>query len=84
MKIPRAEVYAAIDGERDYQDNKWGGEKMDAHNGVGDFIRYTEKYLARAQQEFAAGNVDQALENMRKVTALGVACMEYHGAPKRV
>lgn len=84
----RAEVYSAIDGERDYQDAGKGNARRHPESpkamSVGEFILCMEEYLAKARLEWAkAGGIPLALHDIRKVTALGVQCMELHGAPRR-
>lgn len=86
----RADVYAAIDGERDYQ-RKWedpanttsGGR----HSNV-EFLVYIRDYVEEALH-FASRNSDpKAIEftihSMRKIGALAVAAMEQNGVIKRV
>ena len=79
----RADVYNAINGERNYQDAKWGGPEQDKLRSVGDFLIYMSQYIVRAKRTYTEGNEKAALEEIRKVTALGVVCMEVHGAPER-
>lgn len=52
---------------------------------TGEHILCMEECLARVRVAWYApdGNV-ACLDHIRKVTALGVACMELHGAPRRV
>lgn len=83
----RAEVYAVVDSERRYQDAGAGNAKR--HPGQkamtpGEFILCMEKCLADARAAWYTpnGGVD-CLPFVRKVTALGVQCMELHGAPPR-
>ena len=82
----REQVYKALDGERDYQESRWNAE----YHEVAAFILYMEEYLARTRElastladNEANENGESALDFVRKVTALGVACMEQHGAPRR-
>jgi len=86
----RAEVYAAVDSERDYQDAQRGNAAR--HHGYqagvnhpAEFIVYMRKCLRDAEEAIYRGStgIEQALPFIRKVTALGVACMEQHGAPMR-
>lgn len=80
----RADVYRAIDSERDYQDQKWGGASYDSQKSVGDFLLYIRRYVDMAQETYStATDVTPTLENIRKIAALAVACMEYNGAPRR-
>ena len=81
----RVAVYAAIDSERAYQNERWG---LVTHT-VAEYILYMEVYLTEAKQR--AGTRDQSvainhkdtMDFIRKVTALGVVCMEDNGAPHR-
>lgn len=83
-QLSREEVYSIIDGERAYQDNLWGGEAHDNYKSVGDFIVYMDRYMTKAKEAYTtkAGNA-AALDQLRKVAALSVACFEYNGVPKR-
>lgn len=84
----REKVYSVIDGERDYQEAQKGNAKR--HEGQpkmtpGEFILCMEKLLADARTAWYAPDGGVAcLDPLRKVTALGVACMELHGAPPRL
>lgn len=79
--IPRSEAYAAIDTERSYQDVKWGPLFDDNEWSVGDWLIFIERYVDEAKNSI--GNDNAALDSVRKVAGLAVACMEHHGAPKR-
>ena len=88
--MDRKEVYNAIDEEREYQ-QKWDRErddkslpKRDETMAVEAWILWMEDYLQKARSA-ASTFVDktEALHAIRKVVALGVACMEYNGAPRR-
>lgn len=85
----RAEVYAAIDSERDYQDTRWN-ETTTTSRGLHsqtEWIAYIEDYLREAQHILARTAKQDAREAvnhiMRKVAAMAACCMEEHGAPKR-
>lgn len=83
----RDQVYAAIDSERAYQIAQRGNAKR--HEGQppmtpGEYILCMEKCLADARVAWYAPNGGAAcLDHVRKVAALGTACMELHGAPPR-
>lgn len=87
--IQRSEVYAAIDGERDYQDAQKGNAAR--HEGaptiqpVGEVLTYVRKCLRDAEEAAYRGatGAKDALPFVRKIAALSVYCMENHGAPKR-
>lgn len=80
----KQEVYSVIDGERNYQDAKWGGPSHDATKSVAHFLTYMRHYMNRADSAMTSeiGDVE-ALNELRKVVALGVACFEQHGCPSR-
>lgn len=92
-KIPRSEVYDAIDSERDYQDTIWGAglsqgrdsePEMGGFRSVDEFALYLQGYvndLVAQRSKYAS--TETALDTIRKITALGVHCMEWHGAPLR-
>jgi len=85
-KLTREEVYKLIDGERTYQEKKkvaynW---RSDEYNGVGDFITYIDVYLTQAKTRLTKETGNQGgLDELRKVAALAVACMETFGCPAR-
>jgi len=66
-------IYAAIDAERDYQDERWGNE-FDDKNTSNDWCTYICRYAANA----AAFDITTAQfrEQMVKVAALAVASIE--------
>lgn len=77
MSASRQQVYEAVDTERDHQLARWGESgKM---NPLSSWVEWMRGYL-RAVEE----NPNQPMDDMRKVVALGVACMEQYGAPWRL
>jgi hypothetical protein len=76
----REEVYTAIDGERDYQDRKWGPPEVH-HHSVTEFLVYIRDYVEEAlhAETRSVGEPAKATHNMRKIGALAVACMEQNG-----
>lgn len=87
MKVTRETVYSAIDGERDYQDAQRGNAKRHEDQPPmtpGELILCMEECLAQARAAWYKPDGGTAcLPYIRKVTALGVQCMERHGAPLR-
>jgi hypothetical protein len=77
----RAEVYAAIDGEREYQRNRWGA--VGAYHEPAAWITFMQEYLDRARVAVTEGNHEDAMHAIRKVAALGVAAMENQGVYSR-
>lgn len=89
----RQEVYEALDSERAYQNARWcrtEPEKAAGHNphSVAEWLTYMRYYIEKGLETVTTSNdpdaSTQGLEFARKVAALGVVCMEQHGAPKRV
>lgn len=88
---PRSEVYAAIDGERDYQQSRAREvtpDEIDHAHSLEEWFTYMADYVREAQHLLSRtwtpdGKVPEALNIMRKVTAMGVSAMEQHGAPRR-
>jgi hypothetical protein len=85
MMATREEVYAAVDSERAYQQEVWG----DRFRQPEVWCLVMEDYIAEARAQAARTDfhnplaLAEYLATVRKVTALGVACMEAHGALKR-
>lgn len=83
----RERVYEALDGERDYQEHRWGLTQSRGQHTTAEFILYMQDYLTQAQHEVSR-NPDPhagvlATETLRKVVAMGVACLEQNGCPLR-
>ncbi len=87
----RADAYAAIDSERDFQDNfVLPDRRYYQTHTLGEFVLMINQYAAQAMQKWThhtdADSPDDfppSLHELRKVAALAVRCMEQHGAPKR-
>lgn len=97
MKMTRQDVYAAIDGERAYQETVWGpdGERRVAgvpqdgyanpsEHDVGSWMVFMDHYMNLAKAELSTKHgTGPALHQLRKVATLAVACFEQHGCPSR-
>ena len=80
--MERKDVYKLIDGERDYQDSRWNRDTTSS-NGIHtseQWIMYMEDYLNEAKHILSRQATQvadpQAMEIIRKVTAMGVCAME--------
>lgn len=74
----REKVYSAISDERAYQDRKWGTVEEHQHE-VGSWLTIMRTLLTDAERAYMSQNGDiGALDEVRKVVAVGVACMEQH------
>lgn len=83
MHMVRGEVYKAIDSERKFQDRKWGTIEKHSHE-VGGWLTLMRKLLGDAEKAWSESGGDrEALAEIRKVIAVGVACCEQHGVSER-
>lgn len=90
-KLNFDEVCEALYNERIYQKRRWG-VRSDPHSfdftekphTVCDFLTYMRDYLAEADKAATRNSGDElALDALRKVVTLGIACFEQHGVPDR-
>lgn len=82
--MERRQVYKILDGERAYQDEKWGGNLHDRNHAVESWMTYMDYYLHQAKRRISTeAGVQGGLDELRKVVALGIACFEANGVPKR-
>jgi hypothetical protein len=78
-----AEVMSTIHDERVFQNRKWGTIAEHPHE-VGGYLTLMRKLLCDAEQAWSSQRGDVgALHEIRKVVAVGIACMEQHGAIPR-
>ena len=87
--LDRTDVYKCIDAERNYQDMRWNtnlrkNEVPDNEKSVAEWINYIEFHLQKAKNAVYHLQTQEALAEIRKVSALGVRTMEIHGAPERI
>jgi hypothetical protein len=73
-----ADVLVAVNDERVFQNRKWGTIKEHPHE-VGGWLTIMRKLLTEAEAAWAStrGDID-ALNEIRKIVATGIACMEQH------
>jgi len=85
MMSTRAFVYEAIDSERNYQDARMGNaarETINTNRELGSLIVLMDVYIGKVKAGFSGPSPEgryEALEQLRKVVALGVLAMETHG-----
>jgi uncharacterized protein CbrC (UPF0167 family) len=87
-RTARADVYAAIDTERDFQDSFIADKEYYITHTLGEFILMLNQYAAQAQEKWTHHSDKEdgfpaSLHEVRKIAALAVRCMEQHGAPRR-
>lgn len=79
----RKDVYAIIDGEREFQDSKPARPVSDADTSVAEWLTYIEYHLNAAKGNVYHLDRVAALSSIRKIAALCVACMENNNTPPR-
>lgn len=79
--MTREEVFNVLSMEREYQKEKW--DDIEEKNQPKDFVKYMKQYMAHVSSALKMGKTEEAMSQLRKVTALGVAALEMHGAPSR-
>ncbi len=85
-KFSKAEVYAAIDTERDYQDGLSPQRRDKREMVTGEELVLLREYVDRAFSNWTntpGVNPEITLHDFRKIAAIAVRCMENHGAPCR-
>ena len=79
----REAVFGAITEERDHQDRKWGTVEDHPHE-VGSWLTIMDQLLEDAKRAWMSRRGDHgALDEIRKVAAVAVACMDQHGPVRR-
>ena len=85
----RKDVYEAIDSERAYQDVRWAPEIEGGtrNHSVTEWLVYIQDYAAEALHKLSREADPQASQDalnwVRKIGGMAVACMEQNGAPRR-
>jgi hypothetical protein len=81
--MKREDVYKLIDGERDYQEKKWNGESTETagnHVRPEEWLVYMQDYLTEAihlaTRTAEPESSKLVMDNIRKITAIGVSAME--------
>jgi len=75
------QIMEALDSERAYQEKKYPGHR----HSTGEWLLIMEKCLADAKAAWNCGHGDgSVMDEIRQVTAVGVAALEQCGSPLRV
>lgn len=84
MNATRAEVYAAIDSEREYHARLLANRTHKTEvPDIGHELSTLEEIILRARARWYDGQNGAALEFIRKAAGVSVRCMEHHGAMPR-
>jgi len=78
--MTREDVYKLIDSERKYQEKKQARWDDSAWH-ISDWVVFIKRYLQRIDDW--TGHPREQMDEMRKVAALAVACMEYNVTRER-
>jgi len=88
--MKREDVYKLIDGERDYQEIRWSlsTQKGPHIHTPEEWIIYMEDYINEAKHLLSRNAIPdcypQAMEILRKVTAMGICAMEQNETKPRI
>jgi hypothetical protein len=83
--MDRKQVYELIDGEREYQNRKAERDiESDKDHSVADWVIYIEWQLLQAKEALYFLDKTGALNYVRKIAGLAVACMEVNDTPARL
>lgn len=86
MNTTRQDVYKAIDTERDYQSKNWQSEILSV---VGEitllryYLRQFEDHYQQEDDEIRLRVPITCMDDVRKMAAILVRCMEHSIAPER-
>lgn len=87
MASNRQDVLTALEEERDYQDSDPHDlgytPEDDARLSTADWILFMERKLEEAKERAYTLDDKGARSSVRKVAALGVACLEHRGVVRR-
>jgi hypothetical protein len=77
------DVVQIFRNEREYQDKRWGYRRRDggfdpAPHSVVDFVMYMDDYLTEARHIVSRTPSAEAVDAIKKVAVLAVACWEQH------
>lgn len=86
-RATREEVYAVLNGERDYQDFLSPTSETAGEHTVAEWLLYIGDYIREAQsvasRTWGPEATIKCLDIIRKVGAMCVACMEQNGVVPR-
>lgn len=78
-RLPIVDVFEMLRSERAYQDHLIEqGQMPNPSRSVGEFIPILNHYVRRVEEKWAGGK--DCMVDIRKMTAVGVACLEQHGS----
>jgi hypothetical protein len=87
--MERSKVYKIIDGERDYQDERWNKHttKSGGKHDPDTWLVYIQHYLTKAIEVASTKPnpkaAEEVMEIIRKIGAMAVCAMEQNGVKER-
>jgi len=82
MRFKRDDIYGAVNRERDFQDEKWGGVEENPHS-ILEWVTIMERELQEAKEAWFQGPTKDVSEDMLseivQVVAVGIACLDQYG-----
>ncbi len=83
----RAEVFAAVDAEREYQEGKWTPDNSDYYHSEAEWLVFIQNYVGEALHMYSRypGETSRVFvrHTLRKIASLAVAAMEQCGVETR-
>lgn len=79
-KATEAETSACVESERSYQQERFPGHSHDVLGWLGIMSKCLHDAYSRHTTDRSS---DAVLHEVRQVVAVGFACLQEHGAPKR-
>jgi hypothetical protein len=76
-------LVSVIEGERRYQDNRWGDVESNPHT-VGEWIAIAGEEISDAVKAYLNGDTEAAKGEMIQSAAVVFAMVEQHGLPDKV
>ncbi len=87
MTLFRKEVFALVDGERDYQDAKYPTDDKGVSATPEGFLLVIEALVLAGKTAYVVAPTpkekEAVMDVIRKIAATAVRAMEQHGAPER-
>jgi len=88
LNMEKQEVYSRVDGELEYQQQRWvvrreANGTPDESKPPAEWLTYIQEHVNQANKAVYNLNDEEALAQIRKITALGVRALMIHGCPER-
>ena len=79
------DVIKAVDEEIDYANSLPSDRTDGSEKTVGEYLVMLDTYLRKAKDEWTFNDgTEEARQEIRKIAAIALRCLEEHGAPHRL